>query len=181
MLDSGRNKGYTIEWEELGTVPIKRKRNIMKPTLTQRIAQVFGLGRVPPALRRQLEREAPLLYVAEGIAETVTLKDFRAPGVRCGWRKMGFVGFVIVTEKRLVAKARSYHHVDLDLTFADPRFQQITLAREDDVFSMRFDASLKGSGYSGQVEVCLHLPHQDQLVAALGKVGVRQDVIKGVR
>lgn len=144
----------------------------MKTTVTQRIARVFGVGRVPAALRRQLETEAPLLYVAEGIAETVTLKDFKAPGVRCGWRKMGLVGFVIVTEKRLIAKARSYHHVDLDLTFADPRFQQITLAGEDDVFLMRFDASLKGPGYSGQVEVRLHLPYQDQLIAALGKVGV---------
>lgn len=144
----------------------------MKTTVTQRIAQVLGLGRVPAALRWQLESEAPLLYVAEGIAETVTLKDFKAPGVRCGFRKMGFVGFVVVTEKRLVAKTRSYHHVDLDLTFADPRFGQITLAGEDGAFLMRFDASIRGAGYSGQVEVRLHLPNQEQLFAALGKAGV---------
>jgi hypothetical protein len=149
-----------------------RKSNIMKTTVTQRIAQVLGLGRVPSPLRRQLETESPILYVAEGIAETITLKDFKAPSVRCGWRKMGLIGFVIVTEKRLVAKTRSYHHVDLDLTFADPRFQQINLAREGDLFLMQFDASLKGSGYSGQVEVRLRLPSQDQLIAALGKVGV---------
>jgi hypothetical protein len=142
----------------------------VKPALTQRIALRFGLGRVPAAFRRKLEAESPSLYVAKGVAETVTLRNFRAPGVRCGWRKMGFIGFVVVTEKRFVAKARAYHHIDLDLAVTDPRFQQILFTREADVMLLQFDASLRGTDYSGEVEVRLHLPDQDRMVAALGKV-----------
>ena len=35
-----------------------------KRTFGQQIAGLFGLGRVPDALRRKLEAESPLLYVA---------------------------------------------------------------------------------------------------------------------
>lgn len=145
----------------------------MKATLTQRIAQLLRFGRVPTVIRQRLETEAPLLYIVEGVAETATLKNFRAPGVRCGWRKMGFVGFVVITEKRIVVKAGYYHHIDLDIAPADTRFQQISFVTEGDVILIRFDASLKGTDYSGEVEIRLHVPIPEEMIAALEKVDIR--------
>ena len=145
----------------------------MKPTLTQRIARVFGFGRLPAALRRQLEAESAILYLAEGVTQAATLRNFRAPGVRCGVRKMGFVGSVVLTGERFLVKAGSYHHIDLDLALGDPRLQQIAFVREGDTLVARFDASLKGADYSGEVEIRLHLPDSDELVKALSRIGVR--------
>ena len=52
--------------------------------LAQKFADLFHSGRLPDEDRRVLETEGGVAYLAGGVASTVTLEDFRAPGIACG-------------------------------------------------------------------------------------------------
>lgn len=130
----------------------------MPATLTQKIAGVVHLGRLPARVREQMLLEGEMLYEAEGIAETVILKSFRAPGQYCLHRRMGFVGYFALSARRIVAKAGSYHKIDVNMAFDDPAFKSICFKAEPKYLSLTFDPSIQMPDASGEIEIRLHLP-----------------------
>lgn len=142
-------------------------------TVVQKVASLFRLGRLPAALRSQLETEAKVLHLAEGIWETAVFKDFRAPGNYCLWRSIGFTGFFVLTEKRMMAKARFYHYINVNVTYDDPRFRSITFSARPKMLSLAFDASLEDPEWSGQLEVHLHLPDVGTVAQILQRAGAQ--------
>ena len=130
----------------------------MPTTFTQKAARVFGLGRMPAERRAQMESEGQMLYLAEGIAETAILRGFKAPGARCAYRRMLLVGFFALSERRLVARAKCFHKIDIDTTFDDPKFRRLEFRATPHYLSLMFDPSSYLPDASGRVEIRLHLP-----------------------
>ncbi len=111
--------------------------------------RLFGVGRIPKLLGDRLRMEG-IVVADEGIAGSVTFRDFRAPGRYSSWRKQAFVGSVIVTNIRLVALMQSRFAVDVP--FTDARIRRLQISRERDRLVIGFDASLFHDDWSGTIE-----------------------------
>ena len=125
-------------------------------TLTQRIAGFLHLGKIPGKIRTTLEGDGGILYLAESIAVSATFRDFRAPGVYVACRKMASVGFVAISEARLVARARP--GISVNVAFHDAAFHKINFAVHEGYLALRFDAVDHIPRASGTVEIRLHVP-----------------------
>jgi hypothetical protein len=127
-------------------------------TLIHRLAARLRLGRLPDALRAQLESEGRILYLAEGILETAVFRHYRAPGFDSLYRRISFIGYFVLSERRVVVKAKCYHEINIDAAYDDALFQKMTFAVRPRYLSLAFDASAQSAQASGRVEVRLHLP-----------------------
>ncbi len=127
-------------------------------TFVQRLAAGLGLGRLPGAVRAQLESDGRILYLAEGVLQTAIFRDYRAPGVRSNYRRISFIGYFALSQRRMVVKAKCYHQININAAFNDAAFKKMTFAIRGRYLSLVFDASAQSAQASGQVEVRLHLP-----------------------
>jgi hypothetical protein len=141
--------------------------------IIQKLTARLGLGQLPEALRDQLESEGRILYLAEGILETALFRNYRAPSVYSSHRRMAFIGYFALSERRMVARAKGYHQIDVNMAYDDPRFQKITFAVRPKFLSLAFDASTQNAQASGQVEVRLHLPDIAAAARMLEQAGAR--------
>jgi hypothetical protein len=125
-------------------------------TFTQKVAARLRLGRLP---------------AAEGIWETAIFRHYRAPQVYCRYRRMGFIGYFALSERRLIARAKGYHEIDVNVAYDEPRFQKLTFAVQPRYLSLAFDASLQSPEASGQIEIRLHLPDAATAAQILEQAG----------
>jgi hypothetical protein len=142
-------------------------------TLVQKLAARLRLGQLPEALRAELEAEGRLLYLAQGIRETAIFRHYRASGVYSGYRRMGFIGYFALSERRLVAKAKCYHEIDVSVAYDEALFQQMTFTVRPRYLALAFDASARNAAASGQIEVRLHLPDIRAAAQLLEQAGAR--------
>ena len=132
----------------------------------QRLATRLHLGPLPDALRAQLESEGRILYLAECVRETAIFRDFRAPGVYSSHRRVSSIGYFALSERRMVARAKCYHEIDVNAVYDDALFKGMTFTVGPNWLSIAFDASAQSPQASGQIEVRLHLSD----VAAAAKI-----------
>ena len=112
--------------------------------------RLFGVGRMPRQWRTMLESEG-LVLVDEGIAGSVTYRDFRAPGKRSAWRKVAFSGSIALTKTRLLAL--QYANPAINIPLDDERFEQLRISVEGkETLLVAFDASLFHNDWSGTME-----------------------------
>jgi len=134
---------------------------------TQKIIHFFHLGRLPDQVRTQLTSEGGIAYLAEGIAATAILNNFRVPGVYCSHRKMTFIGFFALSTRRIALRAKCYHKIDINMTFDDPKFQQLRFQVYPNYLSLTFDPAVFIPEASGQIEIRLHISNMSQAVDIL--------------
>ena len=124
-----------------------------------------GSGRLPPDLRAELVAEQPLL-LEEGLPGSITLRHYRAPGQRAGWKKRAISGAIAVTPHRLVVGVGGRKNVDIPLTH--PRRSALTVVAETpDRVCIAYDAGAFDDTRSGQVEVRLRTPQAPRIAALL--------------
>ena len=112
--------------------------------------RLFGVGRMPRQWRTMLESE-DLVLVDEGIAGSVTYRDFRAPGKRFAWRKVAFSGSIALTKTRLLAL--HYANPAINIPLDDERFGQLRISVEgEETLLVAFDPSLFHNDWSGTME-----------------------------
>ena len=112
--------------------------------------RLFGVGRMPRQWRTMLESEG-LVLVDEGIAGSVTYRDFRAPGKRFAWRKVAFSGSIALTKTRLLAL--HYATPAINVPLDDPRLHQMQFSVEgEDKLLVAFNANLFHNDWSGAIE-----------------------------
>ena len=112
--------------------------------------RLFGVGRIPRQWRTMLESEG-LVLADEGIAGSVTYRDFRAPGKRSAWRKVAFSGSIALTKTRLLAV--QYANPAINIPLDDERFGQLRISVEGKgTLLVAFDASLFHNNWSGTME-----------------------------
>ena len=89
--------------------------------------------------------------VDEGIGGSITYREFRAPGKRFTWRKVGFTGAIALTKARLVAL--QYSSPAINVPFTDERFEKLEISLDgDDKLMIAFDPSLFHPDWSGRLE-----------------------------
>ena len=116
--------------------------------------RLFGVGRMPAQWRTTLESEG-IVLVDEGIAGSVTYRDFRAPGKRSAWRKVAFSGSIALTKTRLLAL--QYANPAINIPLDDERFGQLRISVEgEETLLVAFDASLFHNDWSGTMEYRFH-------------------------
>ena len=140
-------------------------------TLFQRVAHFLRFGRLPDEVRDQLESEGGMLFLEEGVVTTSILIDFKAPGVRCSYRRMTIIGFLALSEKRIVIRAKCWHKISINTTFDDPRFKAIVFNPSEKYLSLSFDPSGFIPNASGQVEIRVHVPNVSKAVKILEEKG----------
>src|SRR5437016_1447927 len=112
--------------------------------------RLFGVGKLALQFRATLESEG-ILFIDEGIAGSVTYRDFRAPGKRFSWRCQAFTAAIALTKVRLVALQYSNPAINIPLT--DARLHQMRFSVEgDETFVAAFDPSLFHKDWSGTIE-----------------------------
>lgn len=145
----------------------------MAETFTQRIAGWFRIGRVPEELKAEMAKEGGALYKAHGIRQTAIYSDFNAPGRYSAARAQGFIGYVAMSEQRFVARAGGYNKIDVNVTFGDPKFNDVVWTATPKYLSLAFDAAAHIPQASGNIEVRLHVPDVEAVVRLLAAKGVK--------
>ena len=146
-------------------------RTNMMSSLFQRVAHFFRFGRLPDEVRVQLESEGGMLFLAEGVVTTSILTDFKAPGVRCSYSRMTIIGFLALSEQRIVIRAKCWHKIDVNTTFDDPKFKTIAFNPTEKYLSLKFDPSGFIPDASGQVEIRIHVPNVSKVAKILEEKG----------
>jgi hypothetical protein len=139
--------------------------------MIKKVAKLLHIGQMTKALQRQLEGEGGIVWLEEGIPVTAVLRAFKAPGIRCGYRRMSFVGFVAMSKRRLVASASFFHKTEVNVAFEDPEFKAITFSVAGNRLSMSFEAAGLIPDASGEVTLrfaTFDLPVAAQLLAERG-------------
>ncbi len=141
--------------------------------MIQRAARFLGVGQLPDALRTQLDAEGGLLWFEEGIPVTAILREFKAPGTFCGYRRMSFLGFAALTERRLIVSARFFNQASVDISYDDPRFKDITFNVDRKHLSLTFNAAGILPGAAGEVTLRLGLSDLPTVTQILAQKGAR--------
>ena len=112
--------------------------------------RLFGVGRMPAQWRTTIESEG-IVLIDEGIAGSVTYRDFRAPGKRSAWRKVAFSGSIALTKTRLLAL--QYANPVINIPLDDERFKQLRISvAGEETLLVAFDPSLFHNDWSGTME-----------------------------
>ena len=128
--------------------------------------RLFGVGRIPRQWRTMLESEG-LVLVDEGIAGSVTYRDFRAPGKRFAWRKVAFSGSIALTKTRLLAL--QYANPAINIPLDDERFEQLRISVEgEETLLVAFDPSLFHNDWSGTMEYRFRTSQAQAFLKILG-------------
>jgi hypothetical protein len=140
-------------------------------TFIQKIANFFHLGRLPDDIRAQMIQDGGIVYLAEGAIATVIYDNFRMPGYFCRYRRMTFIGFFALSDRRIVSRAGGYHKIDINTTYDDPKFKGITFKSNLNCLKIQFDPAEYIPEASGQIEVRLSLPDLSRVADILKQKG----------
>ena len=135
--------------------------------LLSSIAGKLGIGKIPSAIRAQIEADGGILYLAESAGATATFENFRSPGFYCACRKMGFIGYLALSEKRLAAHAGMWDRINLNVPYTDPRYDAISVQAERETIALSYDASKMAPKASGRITVRFHLPDPEEAARLL--------------
>ena len=131
---------------------------------------LLGPGRLPEGLRSALAGEG-LLFLEEGLAGSVTYRNFRAPGEHAKWRKEVVAGAIALTgRRRLVVWAGRFKHIDVPLDHPLWATIEVSSPRPDRL-RFAYDADVTGAPRSGRVEVSLRTPQAAQVLQFIGAAG----------
>jgi hypothetical protein len=124
--------------------------------------RLFGVGKLPSAVVATLTEEGILLS-DEGIGGSVTYRNFRRPGRYSGYRRVGLVTSIALTNRRLAAF--SGNDAVLDVELKDPRIKQMAFSVEPSgALLAAFDASLFHDDWSGSLEYRFRTPLAQEII-----------------
>ena len=139
--------------------------------IMQKITRLMHVGQLPQEARDQLVAEGGVLYVDEGIPVTAILQGFKAPGLFCGYRRMSFVGFLALSDRRIVVRTSFYNEASVNVGFDDPQFQAITFRTVGKRLEMTFDAKGLIPRASGTVTLRVRLSDPSRVCELLRAKG----------
>jgi hypothetical protein len=121
--------------------------------IMQKITRLMHVGQLSQKVRDQLDADGGVLYLDEGIPVTAILQDFKAPGVFCGYRRMSFVGFLALSDRRIVVRASFFHEASVNVAFDEPEFRAITFRLARKRLEMAFEAKGLIPRASGEIRL----------------------------
>ena len=142
----------------------------MQKTLLYRF---FGVGRIPGALRAELESEG-ILLADEGIGGWQVNKNLRAPGRMKWYEVRSFTGFLAVTKHRLVAQ--TYGTRQLDVPLDDARLSAVRASSPTERrITLSFDYETFRPGWRGLTELRFNTPKASAFYETLTGLGLHAD------
>jgi hypothetical protein len=137
----------------------------MKKTILYRL---FKVGGIPKTLRSVIESEE-IVVCDEGIGGWMLMKDFRAPGKRFKRRMDNFVGFLVITQKRILSHL--YGKPILDILLDDPKVSAIqTELTNPNQLELSFESSLIQENWSGRITLRYNTPKAKEFYGILSKI-----------
>jgi hypothetical protein len=111
----------------------------------------FGLGKVPPRYRPDLEAEG-ILFEEEGIRVSTTLRRFRSPWRYSSYKRSRCSGAIVLTKGRLIGFGRSKTALHLPLDHESFEFLRVSV-EPGSVLCVVYDAARFLPEATGEVEV----------------------------
>lgn len=134
--------------------------------------KLFGTGSIPAEMRVKLEAEG-LVSSDEGLRGTWFSKNFKAPGRRSLYKARGFVGFLVVSQKHILAYA--FGRPQINLPMDDPRVADLhTALKEDGMICIFFETAHFYSDWQGVIELRYRTEKARTFHDALLHLGVKQ-------
>lgn len=134
--------------------------------------QLFKTGSIPENLWASLQQEN-IVVVDEGLRGTWFSKDFKSPTRRSLYSSRGFIGFLVITRKRIAAYAFGKPQVNLPVD--DPRVTDLhsELMGEDRIY-ISFETAHFHSDWKGVVELRYQTEKARTFHDSLLHLGVKQ-------
>ncbi len=131
--------------------------------------RLFRLGRIPARWHDELNSEG-IRILDEGIRQTITYRNYHAPGRYFAWRRSMGSGAIVVTEKQFLVFY--YRWPVLDIGRDDPRIVQLDVSSPaPDMLVLSFEASDFDSRRRGSVTIRLRSAEVPSILQALGPRG----------
>jgi hypothetical protein len=128
---------------------------------------LLGSGAMPADLRSRAQAEG-LLALEEELRGSLTLRDYRAPRRRYGWKRSAMRGGIALTTQAVVVWRRTTKLVDVP--YSDPRAAEITWeADRPDRLLIRFDVARFRDEHSGTMEIRLRTERAAELSALIAE------------
>lgn len=115
------------------------------------IAEMFGLGKLPPDAYQLLGKEQ-IQFQTEGVLASVILRNFsRGWGSYSNWKYQAFFGSLAVSDRRVIAYRGSTRV--LNVPFADARFDSLEFeVANAKLISIQFSANVFQPKWSGTIQ-----------------------------
>ncbi|MCB1042431.1 MAG: hypothetical protein KDC35_05820 [Acidobacteria bacterium] len=129
----------------------------------------FGWGCLPAKFRDALEQEH-IRVIDEGVTGTVTLRQYRAPGRYCSYRKTGFIGALVITDQSFAAFR--FRTPVLHLPLEPDQMKKLHVVQiHGRLLEISFQASEFDSKTSGSVTVRFNTDKAQAIKLALTRAG----------
>jgi hypothetical protein len=125
---------------------------------------IFKLGAIPASIWSAMKEETILLF-DEGCKATVTYHQFRTKGKYFSHKSNVFLGFIILTKKRLLGYAFKKRIINFDSNFQD---YEMKVEKENRIL-FRFQAESIIPNSSGTIEIRYHTPKAEGFYKAIRK------------
>ncbi len=132
--------------------------------------RLVGAGRLSDDLRAALTSEG-LLFLEEGLAGSITYRNYRAPGSRSSHRKEATSGAIAVTTQRLVIWAGGGKNIDIPLNHPLRAALKVSIEQPGRI-CFSYDAGRFRPDRSGTIEVRLRTPQPARVVDLLRASGL---------
>ena len=122
----------------------------------------FGIGKFPAIYATDLVAEGVLLS-DDGLKGSVTYRNFHRPGMSAGYRYVGGIMSIVVTNMRV--SAYNGENTLINVPFTDERLSKVAFSVETSgALLAAFDASLFHDDWSGQIEYRFKTPMAQEIV-----------------
>jgi hypothetical protein len=127
-------------------------------------------GRFPEPYYELLNAEG-IEILEEDVKVTITYRRHRSPKRYSSYRKATIKGAIAITERRVAVWGGPGRQIDVP--FADPKFQKLQIAARPDGLHIAFDAHDLDEKSSGSVEMRVRSADPGRLAQALGAGATR--------
>jgi len=124
--------------------------------------RLFGLGKIPKDVVPIVEKEG-ILFKEEGIGGSATLRNFRKPGTRYGYKSTWFIGSIVLTNEHFLAFQWSTPVVGLAWK-AEEMAELYCYLDDKKKFHVDFDAAKFNDAWSGDIEVKFSTEHGQEII-----------------
>jgi hypothetical protein len=127
-------------------------------------------GRFPEAYYELLNAEG-IELLEEDVKVTITYRRYRSPTRYSSYRKTTIKGAIAITERRVAVWGGPGKQIDVP--FADPKFQKLQIDARPDGLHIAFDANDLDEKSSGSVEMKIRSAEPARLAQALSAGTIR--------
>lgn len=131
--------------------------------------RLLGVGRIPEKIKKSLEAEV-IELAEEGIGGSFTARNFKAPGKRYTYKKDFFVGWLAITQKRVLSYTLGRRQINIMLD--DPSLAKLFVQNpKPGILIISFNANVYHNDWSGKLELKYKTEQAEDFLGKLLSLG----------